>query len=324
MKQLTCEMCGGTDLIKQDGVFICQSCGIKYSVEEARKMMIGGTVDIQGTVKVDNSDFVKKYLENARRAYDKKDWEETEKYYNLVEQNDPRNIEAIFYSAYAKACSTLIDADFYKKEYAFGVLRRSVSVIDDNYDSFEKEIVERVGNDLIKLITIDFVYTQKKNGYGIVVQDDKAKTIALFYGVCIEFIESCCNIAETYPMGDTENRLYFYRIASNVANATYKDNYYDLAVKYRKLAYPELANTLKKVTISNNTRHVHYLTIPGVFEKREIPKGMSSFEIVPGKYECIFCLAGWNKNETLYVPQIKQITINTNISVSGCGVKFEY
>lgn len=37
MKQLTCEMCGATDLIKQDGVFVCQSCGCKYSVEEAKK-----------------------------------------------------------------------------------------------------------------------------------------------------------------------------------------------------------------------------------------------------------------------------------------------
>ena len=84
MKQLTCEMCGGTDLIKQDGAFVCQNCGMKYSVEEAKKMMIEGTVDVQGTVKVDNSAFVQKYLSNARRALDKEDWEEVEKYYNMV------------------------------------------------------------------------------------------------------------------------------------------------------------------------------------------------------------------------------------------------
>lgn len=34
MKQLTCEMCGGTDLMKQDGAFVCQNCGMKYSLEE--------------------------------------------------------------------------------------------------------------------------------------------------------------------------------------------------------------------------------------------------------------------------------------------------
>ena len=41
MKQLTCEMCGGTDLMKQDVVFVCQNCGTKYSVEEAKKMIEG-------------------------------------------------------------------------------------------------------------------------------------------------------------------------------------------------------------------------------------------------------------------------------------------
>ena len=37
MKQLVCEMCGEKELLKQDGVFICQSCGTRYSVEEAKK-----------------------------------------------------------------------------------------------------------------------------------------------------------------------------------------------------------------------------------------------------------------------------------------------
>ena len=40
MKKLVCEMCGSSDLLKQDGVFVCQGCGCKYSVEEARKMMV--------------------------------------------------------------------------------------------------------------------------------------------------------------------------------------------------------------------------------------------------------------------------------------------
>lgn len=131
MKQLTCEMCGGTDLIKQDGVFVCQNCGMKYSVEEAKKMMIEGTVDVQGTVKVDNSAFVQKYLDNARRAKQKEDWEETEKYYNMVEQNAPQNIEAVFYSSYAKARGTLQGRDLERRKTAFNVFSNSISVVDD-------------------------------------------------------------------------------------------------------------------------------------------------------------------------------------------------
>lgn len=49
MKQLTCEMCGSTDLTKQDGVFVCQTCGCKYSVEEA-KQMIKEVEDVVKTV----------------------------------------------------------------------------------------------------------------------------------------------------------------------------------------------------------------------------------------------------------------------------------
>ena len=38
MKRLTCELCNSTNLIKTDGVFVCQSCGCKYTVEEAKKI----------------------------------------------------------------------------------------------------------------------------------------------------------------------------------------------------------------------------------------------------------------------------------------------
>lgn len=58
MKQLKCELCGSVELIKQDGVFVCQSCGCKYSVEDAKKMMFEGTVEVAGTVKTKETDFV--------------------------------------------------------------------------------------------------------------------------------------------------------------------------------------------------------------------------------------------------------------------------
>ena len=87
MKQIVCEMCNSSDFLKRDGVFVCQHCGCKYSVEEAKKMMIEGIVDVSGsTVKVDNTSFVQKYLENARRAKQKTDWEEVEKYLKLRKQ----------------------------------------------------------------------------------------------------------------------------------------------------------------------------------------------------------------------------------------------
>ena len=69
MKAIVCEMCGGHELLKEDGVFVCQHCGTKYSPEEARKLMIEGPVDVSGsTVKIDKSDELKNLYELARRA----------------------------------------------------------------------------------------------------------------------------------------------------------------------------------------------------------------------------------------------------------------
>lgn len=88
-------MCGGTNLIKQGGVFVCQDCGAKYSVEEAKKMMIEGKVDVSGsTVKVDNSDFIVNYYKMAESAYASKNQEEAENYCNKIIEIDPDNYKA--------------------------------------------------------------------------------------------------------------------------------------------------------------------------------------------------------------------------------------
>lgn len=106
MKQLTCEMCGSTDLMKQDGVFVCQTCGTKYSVEEAKKMMVEGTVEVAGTVKVDDSDKVKNLYIMARRAKDEGNAELASKYYEMITFENPNDWEALFYFNYFKASQT--------------------------------------------------------------------------------------------------------------------------------------------------------------------------------------------------------------------------
>lgn len=38
---LSCELCGSTNVVRQNGIFVCQHCQTKYSVEDAKKMMLG-------------------------------------------------------------------------------------------------------------------------------------------------------------------------------------------------------------------------------------------------------------------------------------------
>ena len=62
MRAIVCELCGGNELKKENGVFVCRHCGTQYSLEEAKKLFveIDGPVEVKGTVKIDRS--------NSRRA----------------------------------------------------------------------------------------------------------------------------------------------------------------------------------------------------------------------------------------------------------------
>lgn len=105
MKRLTCEMCGGTDLIKQDGVFVCQSCGTKYSVEEAKKMM----VEVAGTVEVKNAAQLENLLKLAHSSYDSQNYAQAEEFCNQAIAMDDKTYEA--WKLKGQAISALFDSD---------------------------------------------------------------------------------------------------------------------------------------------------------------------------------------------------------------------
>lgn len=39
MKKMICEVCGESDFLKENGVFVCQTCGMKYSLAEAKNLL---------------------------------------------------------------------------------------------------------------------------------------------------------------------------------------------------------------------------------------------------------------------------------------------
>ncbi|MBQ7936965.1 MAG: hypothetical protein IJ283_00490, partial [Oscillospiraceae bacterium] len=55
-------------MVKQDGMYVCQNCGTKYSVEEARKMMIQGTDNIYSVNEVSYEDII----ERAKTSFNEK------------------------------------------------------------------------------------------------------------------------------------------------------------------------------------------------------------------------------------------------------------
>ena len=64
MGKITCSICGMSSFVKQDGVFICSTCGHKYSVDEIQKLLSSNE---QSTSK-DNCDDVIHDIPNIQKC----------------------------------------------------------------------------------------------------------------------------------------------------------------------------------------------------------------------------------------------------------------
>ena len=165
MKALQCEMCGSQDLVKDGGVFVCQSCGTKYTVEEAKKMMVEGTVDVKGTVKVDTSDELKNLYEIARRAKDSNNSANAAKYYDMILVKDPNSWEANFYVTYFNALSCKIAEIWTEASNVDSSIKTVLELIKKEVTDKEeqKKVLTEVS---IKLIEIgQMFYTASSNHF---------------------------------------------------------------------------------------------------------------------------------------------------------------
>ena len=270
MQALKCEMCNSSDMIKQDGFYVCQSCGTKYTVEEAKKLMLEGTVNVEGTVKIDNSPFIEKYLANARRAKEKEDWKEAEKYYNMVEQNDPKNIEAIFYSTFAQVKSALVEAETSdKRQSVFDILKKGVSIIDDNFDNTSEEhknLLPQIMDDIkglkkgriVPTTHLATYETRDNYGYGNVVDrsqvvenDPLSVTYNMVNGIIAAYLDSLANIVVQYS-SEVAKELF----VKNVSYLSVYSEVHDKVAPYiegYKTPKQACAEIVKQVKIDEHT-----------------------------------------------------------------------
>lgn len=159
MKILKCEMCGGTDIVKQDGAYVCQNCGVKYSVEEARKMMIEGTVEVKGTVSIDSSNNLKNLYQAARNARSAGDYVSAIRNYESINALDPSSWEAVFYLVILRTYSIkngeIENAAIRIINCVPEVLRLIVNNVDDEQESKAavKEVIEECYSRTVGLIS---------------------------------------------------------------------------------------------------------------------------------------------------------------------------
>ena len=212
-----CPECGANLKISENakGELTCPYCGGTYLVENAINIVNNEIINnnnFSGANVVINQNakdaYIKQYLENARRALSKDDFEEVEKYYNMVEQYDPTNIEAIFFSSYGKAGLAMLDANIFKRRYICKVFCNNISVIDDNYDvtkSIEnQELIKKMNVALFRMYNVEFVYTVTQTNFGMT--SNYKSTLILFSGMALAFIDSLENIIKI------DDQLIYWKI----------------------------------------------------------------------------------------------------------------
>lgn len=138
MKRLTCEMCGSTELMKDGGVFICQVCGCKYSVEEAKRMMVEGTVEVRGVVKVANTAQISNLMNMAQSAFSSKNYAKAEKFCDQVISMDDKNHDA--WMLKGSAINYQINANNPRILEAYNCLMTSYRVLGDDCTDVEKRL----------------------------------------------------------------------------------------------------------------------------------------------------------------------------------------
>lgn len=104
MKQAVCEICGKADLMKNDGVFVCQVCGTKYSVEEVKKMLVDTSITTQDT-NVPTQDLniiqIEKLLNLAESSLKSQNYKDAEGFCNNILMIDDKNYKGWWLKAKA-------------------------------------------------------------------------------------------------------------------------------------------------------------------------------------------------------------------------------
>lgn len=162
---LTCELCGGSDFVKQDGMFVCQGCNSKYSVEEARKLMGVSGGDGPTVVKVDQSGELANLYELARRAKKDLNSEKAGRYYDQIIVKDPHSWEANFYTVYYQSMQCKI-AEIQSAAIRMSNCEDTVLELIRDYveDPAEKKrAVDEIGAKLIEISRM--LFNAAKNHY---------------------------------------------------------------------------------------------------------------------------------------------------------------
>lgn len=162
MKAMICEMCGGIDLVKQDGLYVCQNCGCKYSTEEERKLF-----EITCKVEVDGSSACEQLLEKGNTYLKLEDYRSAQDTFKEFISTYPH--KRIGYEKYFTAISENFAkyfvynlADSHTKAEINNIIEK-LKKIDDERDTYDAKSFLKKIEDYLNWIDLKEKKEQKEN-----------------------------------------------------------------------------------------------------------------------------------------------------------------
>lgn len=239
MKHLTCELCGGTDIVKEEGAFVCQSCGMKYSVEEAKKMMAeapddGMPAPQKSAPSSTNSSYnteLNNLYELARRAKNDGNSENAQKYYEQIIVKDPSSWEANFYSVYYQSMNCKI-AGIQSAAIRLSNCEDTVLELIRDHVTDPDERRKAVDEVAAKLITISrMLFNAAKNHYDGIGYQIKSNYTQ-------EYLNNCCAARDIlYNYGDYLIKFFGDEYGKNIAVPCWK-----VGIEEHMVLMPNFAN----------------------------------------------------------------------------------
>ena len=145
MKAIKCELCGSTEVIKQEGLYVCQHCRTKYAPEEAKKLLV------DSPIRIDKSGYIKNYLEIVRQALAAGNGAEAESYCNKILEIDPGNAEAWRMKANAVVKQSTMESIRFHEASTYFI--KAISLTDETDKEFRDKVAEEFRGNAFTVIT---------------------------------------------------------------------------------------------------------------------------------------------------------------------------
>lgn len=203
MKAIKCELCGSSDFKKINGEYECQFCHTKYTVEEAKKLMIDGVVEVKGTVNVDSSSKQKNYEKLAERSFKDELYDQAYDYYNKLLELDSDNWKYVYKKGICAAWQSTL-ANF-RIDETIKACKNAFNIIEVNNVEVEnkEDICYQMADDINKVV-VAFCNLAQKHYNEFWTLESAAPDYWVQLQKCIECEEYAIDLIKEYK--DTNSR----------------------------------------------------------------------------------------------------------------------